>query len=50
MFSTAQIEDARRSVFSDAQVVLRREPGALPTIHEWYIPGRTSGYEFIYTK
>jgi hypothetical protein len=50
MFPTAQIQDDRRSLFSDGQVVFRREPGTPPTINEWYLPGRTTGYEFIYTR
>jgi hypothetical protein len=52
MFTTSQIQDSRRDLFSGAQVVTRRErqTSRPPTIREWYLPGRTAGYEFIYPR
>jgi hypothetical protein len=52
MFTTSQLQDSKRDLFSNAEVVMSRErqAGAPPTIKEWYLPGRSTGYEFIYPK
>lgn len=52
MFMTIPVQDVKRSLASDAQLVIwkERQAGAPPTIKEWYLPGRTTGYEFIYPK
>jgi hypothetical protein len=52
MFTTSPAHDDTRSIFSTARVVMWRErqAGAPPTIKEWYLPGQTTGYEFIYSK
>jgi hypothetical protein len=52
MFMTIPVHDVDRSIFSDAQVVMwmERQAGAPPAIKEWYLPGQTTGYEFLYPK
>ena len=52
MLMTIPVHDVNRTVFSDAQVVMWRErqTGTAPAIKEWYLPGQTTGYEFVYPK
>lgn len=52
MFMTIPVHDIKRSLSSDAQVVIwgERQAGAPPAVKEWYLPGQTTGYEFIYPK
>ena len=52
MFHSIPVQDVKRTMASDAQVVMWRErqAGAPPAIKEWYLPGQTTGYEFIYPK
>lgn len=52
MLLTIPVQDVKRTMSSDAQVVTWRErqEGAPPAIKEWYLPGQTTGYEFIYPK
>jgi len=52
MFLSIPVQDIKRSLSSDAQVVMWRESqaGAPPAIKEWYLPGQATGYEFVYPK
>lgn len=52
LFMTIPVQNVKRSLSSDAQVVMWRErqAGAPPAIKEWYLPGQTTGYEFVYPK
>lgn len=49
MFVATHVEDATRNLFSDGRIVVSRErPDAVPRITEWYLAGRSTGYEFLY--
>jgi hypothetical protein len=52
MIQTIPVQDVKRGLSSDAQVVMwnDRQAGAPPAIKEWYLPGQMTGYEFIYAK
>jgi hypothetical protein len=52
MFSATRVVDTRRTIFSDGGIVLLKDgqPGAAPRIKEWYLPGRTTGFEFLYPR
>jgi hypothetical protein len=52
MFMSIPVTDIKRGLSSDFQVVMwrEREAGAAPSIKEWYLPGQTLGYKFIYKE
>ena len=52
MFHTIPIENVNRSLSSDAHEMTwtERRAGAPPAIKAWFLPGQTTGYEFIYPK
>jgi hypothetical protein len=52
MFMSIPVTDLKRTMSSDTQVVMWRErqAGAPPSIKEWYLPGQTTGYKFIYKE
>jgi hypothetical protein len=52
MFYTVPVEDIKRSLTTDAQELTWRErpAGQVPAIRAWFLPGQSTGYEFVYPK
>jgi hypothetical protein len=52
LFHTIPVVDVTRTLFSDAHEVTWRERrgDVPPAIKAWFVPGRTTGYEFVYSK
>lgn len=52
MFHTIPVQDIKRGVTSDAQELTWREraAGEPPAIRAWFLPGQSTGYEFVYPK
>jgi len=52
MFQAIEVRDTTRDLASKAQIVMwnERQAGAPPAIKTWFLPGKTTGYEFIYPE
>jgi hypothetical protein len=52
MFHTIPIVDVKRDLTTDAQELTWKERpiGQPPAIGAWFLPGQSTGYEFVYPK
>lgn len=52
MFHTIPVQDVKRDLATDAQEItwMKRATGAPPAVKAWFLPGKSTGYEFVYPK